>query len=158
MILSCPVMWKHIGVFHFSRIFIPILPLATKVFKLKCGVKNKVVIFLPSWGLKDAPWWEHSKSGLRIDIRWHLPLFLAKKKTVENWQNTLFCRVSTVFGPKIGSNVDRFKFWDQIRNPLIKAHLSDPKINPRQWSNGGCTPWVFLMAAEPRGGPRWNFA
>ena len=71
-------LWNHIDMFHFSKIFIPTLPLATKILKLQWGVKNKVVTLLSFWGLKDAPWWDDSKSGLRIKIEWHLPLFWPK--------------------------------------------------------------------------------
>ena len=50
------------------------------------------------------------------------------QKTVKNWQNTLYCQFSTVFGPKMGAHVIQFQFWEQIRNPLIKARLLDTKI------------------------------
>ena len=66
---------KHVGMFHFCKSFIPTLPLATKALKLHWEVKIKVVSLLSLWGLTGAPWWENSKSGLRIELWWHLPLF-----------------------------------------------------------------------------------
>ena len=48
-------------------------------------------------------------------------------KMVENWQNTPFCQFSTVFG-KVRSNAIRFEFSDQIWNPVIKAHILNPKM------------------------------
>ena len=47
---------------------------------------------------------------------------------LKNWQNSQIYQILTVFWPKRGLNVVRFQFWDQIWNPLILAHLSDPKI------------------------------
>ena len=91
------------------------------------GVKNKVVTLLSFWGLKHVHWWEDSKSGLRLEIRWHLPCSwphngrkLAKYPIV-----TAFDRF---FCPKLGSNFIPDQFWDQVWNPLIKAHLLDPKM------------------------------
>ena len=59
-------LWKHIAMFHFSKFVISTIPLATKV--LKWWIKNKVLTLLSFWGLKDEPWWEDSKYGLRIEI------------------------------------------------------------------------------------------
>ena len=35
-------LWKQIDMFHFSKIFIPTLPLPTKVLKLQGGAKKKL--------------------------------------------------------------------------------------------------------------------
>ena len=79
--------------------------------------------------LRDANWWEDSKSVLKIEIEMHsialkmhsIPFF--GQNTVENWQNTRFSLFSIVFWPRRGSNAVQLEFWGQIWNPLIIVHL-----------------------------------
>ena len=46
-------------------------------------------------------------------------------KNDKKWSKTGFCPFSAISGPKRGSNVVRFKFWDQIWNPLVICSLYD---------------------------------
>ena len=48
---------------------------------LPLGLKNKVFNFVSFFIQLNSPSWEDSKSGLRIEIGWHLIHFLAKKRS-----------------------------------------------------------------------------
>ena len=65
-------------------------------------------------------------SELKSDDNW--PLFWPKNlsKALKTGK-TKFARFRPFLAKK-GLNVVRFQFWDQIWNPLILAHLSDPKL------------------------------
>ena len=49
-------------------------------------------------------------------------------KNGQNWGKSRFRRILTVFWPKRGSNVIRFKFQGQIRNSRVILHLLDPHM------------------------------
>ena len=48
------------------------------------------------------------------------------QKVAQKWSKTGYCRFSTVFWPRRGRNVVRFRFWDQIWNPLVTCSLYNP--------------------------------
>ena len=75
------------------------------------GQKIQNVKIISNGVLKDAKWWEDSKSGLKIQIKWHLTPLLAKKYVGPKGGSNI--------GPKGGSNVIWFEFWGQIWNLLI---------------------------------------
>ena len=90
-------------------------------------------------------WRDDFKSGLKIYIGQHSTPFLPKKRS-----KTRFCQFSPFFGQNGGSNVPRFKFWDQIWNrrrhlqpiwpvfvEIIKFRFLVPIVIKKK-SNGPC--------------------
>ena len=97
--------------------------------------------------MRGFPIWSQNWNRLTFD-----PSFSQKlSKTLKNWQNSQICHMSTVFWAKRGLNFVRFQFWDQIWNPLILAHLSDPK-NKENWKIHFLTPIrIFKTSTILRG-------
>ena len=74
---------------------------------------------------------------------------------VKNRHNTLFCQFLIVFWPTMGSNVIQFQLWGQIWNPVINAHLLEPKVK------GGLilyflTPHCNIKTLVARAGRGWK--
>ena len=95
-IMSC--LWRNIVICFVSiRFLSPPCPWQPKFWNYNgAGAKNKVVTLLSLLALKDAPWWQESKSGLRIEIRWQLPLLWAKiGRKLAKYH---FCQFPAVFG------------------------------------------------------------
>ena len=65
------------------------------------------------------------KSGLKIKFD-NILLDFGKKKTVENWKNILFWHFSTVF--KKEAKCYLICIMRPDLEPIIKAHVLDPKI------------------------------
>ena len=90
-------------------------------------------------------------SELKLDNIW--PHFWPKncRKLAKYPTLSVFDR----FWPNMGSNVIQFQCWDQIWNPLIKAHLFDPKMKGLLilfWP-----PIVILKFWLPGAGWGWKF-
>ena len=115
--------------FHSSKIFIPTLTLATRVLKLQWWSKNKTFNPPLIFGSKTCALrrklqiWSQNLNRITFD-----PVLL--KKTVENWQNALVGQFLTFLAKR--GDVIWFQFWDQIWNPLIRAHLLDTKTKGKQ--------------------------
>ena len=71
------------------------------------GPENEISLCHLFKGLKDAPWWEDYKLEFKSDNIW----------AIYGIKNVKICQTRSVIP---------FKFWDQIWNPLIKAHLLAP--------------------------------
>ena len=99
--------WKQIGMFDFYKIFIPTLPLATKILKLQWGGEQRFNPFhIGISKMRHDERIQNLVSEFKADYIWpHLLI----KKNVKSWENTLFWQFSTVFGQK----------WGQILFDLI---------------------------------------
>ena len=104
-----------------------------EVLEILWGPKNKVFNFV-NFGVRNMSSQDERISNLvsklKSDNIWPR-LWRKNGRHLANLNLAIlrvFDRFRQIFLPKTGSNVVRSKFWDQIWNLLILAHLSGPKM------------------------------